>query len=353
MRKVMFTLTMLLGAVALVSVCYGPAIAAVAGQCVNCHTMHYSQGDTQPDQWGDSGPYDTLLTDDCIGCHTGTDDPLDDTYHTPYVISSTSAFNDDKCLAGGFFPIPDNMGSESNDDDHHGIGNKSPPAGSIVNPPDWYTGTIDGLGCAGTNGCHGNEIDLSDMDGIKGGHHNTGLTYRMLYVDGDPVEGYGTDDYEEAIIQTPSTAPVVSGDTQNVNIYCAGTATGNRVTISEFCGKCHGDFHGLANTDSEGDGSGQWIRHPTENQVPLTWALGNSAYTPDGDDYKNNPPGYDNATYDITAKRVTCLSCHRAHGTANDDLLRWAYSTQQAGTTNDYGCLGCHNEQTGTAAPAP
>ncbi len=342
MKKTMLFLMSLVAAVALVAVSSSPSMAEVSGACSNCHTMHYSQENTQPDQWGDSGPYETLLTDDCIGCHTGMDDPLDDTYHTPYVISSTSTFSDNLCLAGGFFPLPGSMGTGPNDDNHHGIGNLNTPAGYSDT---WYTGTSDGLGCAGTNGCHGNEIDLSDMDGIKGGHHNTALTYRMLYADGDPVDGNGTDDYEEAIIQTPSTIPVVSGVSQNVNIYSAGTATANTVTISEFCGKCHGDFHSLANTNSESDGSGQWIRHPTENQVPVAWALGNTAYVPDGDDYKNNPPGYDNATYEIAEKRVTCLSCHRAHGTANDDLLRWEYATQVAGGANDVGCLGCHDAQ--------
>jgi hypothetical protein len=43
MRKALFTLTILLGAVALVAVSSGSAMAQVTGLCTNCHTMHNSQ----------------------------------------------------------------------------------------------------------------------------------------------------------------------------------------------------------------------------------------------------------------------------------------------------------------------
>ena len=41
---------------------------------------------------------------------------------------------------------------------------------------------------------------------------------------------------------------------------------------------------------------------------------------------------------------VTCISCHRAHGTPYADLLRWDYSNNcNAGSDNaDCGCFQCH-----------
>ena len=42
---------------------------------------------------------------------------------------------------------------------------------------------------------------------------------------------------------------------------------------------------------------------------------------------------------------IDCISCHRAHGSAENDILRFDYTTQQAGGGNDYGCLGCHSLQ--------
>lgn len=315
----------------------GTGYAAVGGVCSNCHTMHYSEDGVDLTT---GGPHAVLLKNNCLGCHTtGAADPLNDTDNTPYVASSTSAFSDDVCLAGGFFPAT--MGTGNNNDNHHGIGNLSDPAGKATGS--FYTQGIDGLGCGGINGCHGNETDVSDMDAISGGHHNTSATYRMLYVGGVAVDGSSAEDYEELIIKTPATAVVSSGTGQNVNIYCAGTPTG--ATISDLCAKCHGDFHGSGASSNTQNATLEWIRHPTENVIPTGWAIGVTTYTPVGADYKNHPPGYDGATLDITEKRVTCLSCHRAHGTANDDLLRWAYSTQVAGGGTTYGCLGCHDAQ--------
>ena len=348
MKKSLITLTIMLAAVAMVAVFSCPALAQVSGQCSNCHTMHDSQGGTA---MATGGPLAALLLNSCIGCHTGTGDPLHNTNNTPYVMSSTSGFSDNLCLAGGFFPAT--MVAGNNADQHHGVisTNTSPPAGFDSADNTWYTGTSDGLGCAGTNGCHGNETDLSDMDAIKGGHHKTSSTYRMLYVGTDTVSGSPAEDYEENLVQNPTTITLIrTGAGQNVNIYSAGTLTsGTEDTISELCAKCHGIFHG-ENTGSDSDGTkniaGEWIRHPSDAALPTGWEMGAATYAFDGNDAKNNPFGYTDATYTVGGTQVTCLSCHRAHGTENNDLLRWAYSTQTAGTlTADYGCLGCHDAQ--------
>ncbi|MBW2020585.1 MAG: hypothetical protein JRI65_11395 [Deltaproteobacteria bacterium] len=47
---------------------------------------------------------------------------------------------------------------------------------------------------------------------------------------------------------------------------------------------------------------------------------------------------------------VTCLSCHRAHGSDYADLLRWDYSGMVAGTTGTTagtGCFLCHTAKDG------
>lgn len=315
----------------------GTGYAKVTGVCSECHTMHNSQGGNPMRTSGPaplSTPLSALLLNDCLGCHTTTGtDPFVGGY--PFVQLASGA-TDDNCLAGGFFPTA--MGAGDNIDNHHGIGNLNDPAGKETGS--FYTQGATGLGCAGINGCHGNETDLDDMTAISGGHHNPSA-YRILYVDGDPVICYGAVDYEELIIKTPTTTPITTvGSTQNVNLYSAGTVGVSEATISELCAKCHGDFHG---TDDVGS-SGAWIRHPSDVALPTGWTMG-GVYAFDGDDAKNNPFGYDNAVYTANPTQVTCLSCHRAHGTANNDLLRWAYSTQSAGGGHDYGCLGCHNKQ--------
>jgi len=307
-----------------------PAFSAVSGVCSECHTMHNSQGNAV---MATGGPHPTLLMNNCLGCHTTTGtDPLAAGY--PYV--SGSGFDDDGCLAGGFFP--DTMGTGNNDDDHHGIGNNNAPAGYDATEYAAYSGVANGLACAGSNGCHGVSTALDDMESIAGGHHNP-TAYRILYDAANAaVTGDGADDYEKEIIDGTTTT-VTYGTT--ANLYNAG---GTGVTINALCAKCHGDFH---KTSTEGAGEttntgGAWIRHPTENSIPTDWTIYAAAI--DADDVKHNPVGYEGAVSNAN-KRVMCISCHRAHGTANADLLRWAYSTQDAGSGLEYGCLGCHNKQ--------
>ena len=79
------------------------SMAAVSGPCSNCHTMHYSQGGTVLAEWGPSGPYSALLTNDCASCHTGVNNGTH-----PYVTATTvPAYNasgsSGNALAGGSF----------------------------------------------------------------------------------------------------------------------------------------------------------------------------------------------------------------------------------------------------------
>jgi predicted CXXCH cytochrome family protein len=313
--------------------------AAVSGVCSDCHTMHNSQGG------GDMGlatPQSALLLNDCLGCHTTTStDPLSDDKGYPFV--KLGSATDSNCLAGGFFQT-DADTSDNNANENHDIGSQAVPAGFDDSETTWYKGTTEGLGCAGTNGCHGNETDLDDMAAIKGGHHDPSA-YRILYVGTNGVVGSGAKDYEELVIRTPATTPVTSGDTQNVNIYSAGVED---PSISELCAKCHGDFHNESGTTNDSGSASPWIRHPTDVEIPGNWTIGDEGNLLTGSDYKNNPVGYNDAD-DSGQRMATCLSCHRAHGTENADLLRWDYSTQLAGQESDsqvtYGCLGCHDAQ--------
>ena len=319
----------------------GTGYAAVSGVCSDCHTMHNSQGGEPMRTDGPeplSTPLSALLLNNCVGCHTTTGSvPFDDGY--PYVQIATGA-GDSNCLAGGFFPTT--MGMGNNDDNHHGMGNMNDPAGKQTDS--FYTQGTTGLSCAGINGCHGNETDWDDMAAISGGHHDP-TAYRILYVGTDGVVGSGAKDYEEAIIAdiTGFLPVLTSGDSQNVNIYSAGV---DDPSISELCAKCHGDFHNESGTTGDCGSASPWIRHPTDVAIPTTWAIADTSYILDAADYKHNPVGYEDATFQPTSGRMaTCLSCHRAHGTANNDLLRWAYNTQDAGSGEDYGCLGCHDAQ--------
>ena len=124
-----------------------------------------------------------------------------------------------------------------------------------------------------------------------------------------------------------------------------GTGGATNDSINALCALCHGDFHG---TDDVKSGS-NWIRHPTENLLSDAsgWTMASVTV-----DYENNPFSFNDLTgkstttaYDTTGARVACVSCHRAHGTAYNDILRWDYATMLAGGAGTTGCLGCHHLQ--------
>ncbi len=363
--------TIIIGLVALLSLVltYGFADAKVSGLCVNCHTMHGYQGGVE---WAwkkgaseAGGPYGSLLVGTCLGCHTtdGVDPyPAAGTYfHFPFV-KSTTGFTDLTCLAGGFFPATE-LNTASHAGNAHTIGIAVAPVGYTTGYS-WYKGetSATGLTCAGSSGCHGSQTIDDPSAAISGGHHGTSTYgYRILaaYNAGTPDAvdggGDGTKDYEKALIAgVPAAVGARSGTEATFyhNIYKAAVAGTD--TISELCANCHGDFHSLTQS------GGAWIRHPSDVALPPYAAGPPVMWEPSNDtvynnfDAKFNPYGFTSVADTLGTKYVTCLSCHRAHGTAQYDLLRFTYTSgesgqQQAGrsptTVISYGCLGCHSGQ--------
>jgi len=341
-----------------ISFAVSASFAAVSGYCVNCHTMHNSQGASEMVFGGASGPQGALVQSTCLGCHTtsGTDPlatPENGSGLYPYVMSTTDGFTDSNCLAGGFFqPTTD---GEDNAGKAHSLDSNATPPGYNATPT-WYQGTTNGLGCAGVNGCHGSQTIADPMAAIKGGHHGTAeYGYRILaaYNGGVPaaVDGIGAADYEKALIAAVS---ATAGDrsttatTHDHNVYKAAAAGTD--TISQLCANCHGQFH------SETTSGGAWIRHPTDVVLPEDWDPQQDTIVTDLD-VKYNPFGFVDTAVETGNKYATCLSCHRAHGSGNADILRFAYTDaesgqQQAGRSGQtpptiiaYGCLGCHSKQ--------
>jgi hypothetical protein len=326
----------------------GTGYAAVGGLCSNCHTMHNSQGG-DPEAVNElnapsTTSYAHLTKSNCIGCHvkaTSVSGPK---------IDGTSATND--LRAGGTFAVAvatddtkrhDVIDLSTYNAAYDGDGNHSATPGNTNSD---QTVGPDELTCAGTKGCHGDAtIDGSDA-AIQGFHHGSKTGYRFLQNAGDQgaVLGLGSDDWE------------LDGATAaNHNIYSADTSYG----ISRLCANCHGNFHakadGAAGDGTKGDGT-EWIRHPTDNLIPDSW----DGVAPDDVtiDPENNPFAFASLTglaTDVMTNyvvneagnggRVACISCHRAHGSGESDILRWAYSDQVAGSGFDTGCLGCHTAQ--------
>lgn len=355
--------------------------AKATGPCSDCHTMHDSQGGSS--DLGDTNAQSKLLLyGTCVSCHTGTNTDtagvLDNSI--PYVYDDTAVDygtantgTDGNTLAGGNFywvTTGDQYG-------HNVQGVAAAIDTTLTTPPGFNNAfnqngaiaagswaTTDWLTCAGTNGCHGTHNDGAEVTdqfvAVAGGHHGDDSTidgtsvatsYRFLL----GIVGLEDSDWEYQ--------PIASAHNQYKAVDrtadTTAAANANASTISYLCAECHGDFHsGAANlgtTQADGVGS-PWIRHPTDFDLE-------NASTSEYDAY-NGGTGLNNA-YSVVAPVgsadvssvlsvvtpggapaddaiVTCISCHRAHGTPYADLLRWDPDTAEAGTADTGGCLICH-----------
>jgi hypothetical protein len=126
-------------------------------------------------------------------------------------------------------------------------------------------------------------------------------------------------------------------------------------SMSGFCSTCHGNFHSAgADGDYVDNGvSGAFLRHPSDYVIPNENEY--AAYTTyDLSAPVARPSLYtaSNATVTPGTDMVMCLSCHEAHGSANDYILRFDYTAQTAGgygtiaaATTEGGCMACHTEK--------
>lgn len=291
---------------------------SATGVCANCHTMHNSQNNQMENP---AGPQEHLLKLSCIGCHALRDNGADGRASTgiaapqvfpliipPAVAISGGYFNKD----GGVFDAnTHNVADIAALPDQIILANTATSPGGLF---PLVNGAVPALTCVG---CHDPAIGHSAAGSARTGTSTS--SYRMLHSGTQYVVGTGDVDFE-------------AGGGRNVY---------NASSMNLFCATCHGTFHSLANTDSNGDGTGVWIRHPTDVRT---------------DNYSDNYGGADKVVPIGTllgtgiveaggVSRVMCISCHRPHGNANPDMLRFGYdaTNNAAGDgVKSVGCETCH-----------
>ncbi len=380
--------------------------ASVTGQCSDCHTMHNSQdGSTVVTDLGRS-----LTKGDCVGCHTGDNQTWAADGRIPYVDNPNAEYGPDydgsgalinatatNTLAGGSFS------NKTGHDNyvHNVVGISSSDATIGETPPGWIASTFyadDGSGapigningggttwstqltCAGTNGCHGSHTNADDFADIRGSHHGDdstidGTTVARSYRFLRGILGFEDPDWELSVSS--------SNHNQYYGVDRTTTATGsmNTQTISYLCAECHGLFHsndnattgrGIIHNGPTIDNANPWLRHPTDFALKSTDANSEYLSYADASGTLASSPGT-SATYNYIAPLasasadtitatiddpfsgtdndiVTCLSCHRAHGSAHPDLLRWDYTAMVAAPTattgfENKGCFACHTSK--------
>jgi predicted CXXCH cytochrome family protein len=371
---------------------------AVTGECSGCHTMHNSQGGATVDP--DDVANAQLLNAGCVGCHTGPHDTLGkNALGAPVVLDSV----DPSPLSqqgGGFTNAGGDFWWVENETDAKGhnvfdiSANVDVPIGNT--PPGWDPDATNGhtfgqvaggvgawgsqLTCAGTFGCHGVRTTANSLQAIAGSHHNNtpgagGVVSATQASTADAIENSyrflaeikGLEQAEWNWNETPALHNEYYGiDFQNAErdddgLTPAQVYPPGQDTMSYFCAQCHGNFH--SEIDDDTTHGSPWRRHPTDIVLP-GGATEYAQYNNDGGaagDYNvavpvarpvvpanstNTVAPADSASADGAI--VMCLSCHRAHGSPEDDMLRWTYSTMLVGSgpgTNNTGCFVCHNDK--------
>lgn len=351
-------------------------LAMVSGDCSNCHTMHNSKDGSAV--VADGLPaYQSLTVDSCVGCHSHSSNlTIIDLggSQVPIVFSGSEPTyppngNTSSTLAGGnFFWVA--QGDDSKGHNVFGISGQdavlfSAPGSSTSCAQTCHTSLAlsgEAFPMYPYSGCRGCHLPAHHADDSSVVVDASGGSYRFLgdlmsrtfgFPDsGRGVKGIEADDWE----QNPSEF--------NHNTY-AGTANSysqvfgtflDSSSIGQFCSGCHGNFHHRMTSDQIATNqqsaiSGAWMRHPSDVVLPADIDEEYNAYTVYNplapvakpvlsEGLLNSPevvPGTD---------VVTCISCHRPHGSPYPDMLRWNYDNCESEVVNsNCGCFVCHTKK--------
>jgi len=338
--------------------------------------MHASQNGTSAGIafGGSSLPQPALLRGDCMGCHgQGTSNKIVSIGGSdiPQVLhrEGTDLVTD---LAGGNFAYitgaKPRVTANQNSAGHNVIDlGAAYQETTLAVPPGHHGESINStnLTCAGNHGCHGIR-DMSGSSGLralKGSHHqnvdgqltdatNVNNSYRFLWhIKG--FENTGTYKWQN---HDPDNHNEYFGATTPMLFNCINchhsislTWPDNN-TISGFCATCHENFHVLSTDAPPGWGIGgstsPFKRHPTDVILPNSGEY--SAYTTysvEAPVARTTVPDSASNVVQPGTDVVMCLSCHAAHATPYEDILRWNYDGMVAGGGGSGGCFTCHTQK--------
>lgn len=188
--------------------------------------------------------------------------------------------------------------------------------------------------------------------------------YRILYAGASPDQPSGATFTTAPVAVAPATYNRTEATTQTRVAYGGGTLTNS---WGNWCGTCHADFNSTSTTE----------HHPVDLALGTDIALKYNTYVSSGimtgtaaTSYLSLVP-FAEATQDYgvlkshalnnnaaaaqtgpaTGDAVTCLSCHRAHASGFDEMLRFYYTYEFMTKGGQY--VGTDNPLVGTSGRGP
>ncbi len=325
-------------------------MAVVGGDCDACHTIF--TGMTEKTYRGK--PFEYVSKDTfCVNCHTNNTDSTIKVLGGNRVPVIFNNLKPNRSLAGGnFYYVAKDFGDRKG----HNVNGVTSPDAKFRGFPPGYDRLLDTsvigydpkkpLACAGSNGCHGNRNIEDPFEAIFATHHaidkpidgsTTAKSYRFLK-NTDKVKG-------------------VTGLEDNEWNQNSSPAKHNEYTpsMNTFCLSCHGEFHFKDKTEK----TGSWFRHPTgivlpkngeyanynPDTAPLPDRPGTRIYNPDAPVGRVKVPASPSDEVRHSEDIVICLSCHVAHSSPYESILRWDYDNIYTGEGGKGGCLICHTSK--------
>jgi hypothetical protein len=251
----------------------------------------------------------------------------------------------------GSAAVPNTSFTCAGNDGCHGIRNRNAVASTGIADNTETTvnesqATIKIQGLAAMTGSHhGNasgQVDAADFVGQE----NAGGSYRFLrgvygFEDNDWQATKAAGDHNEYF---GTTANPFTGSCEDCHDGGHGQGPTNNFTaaghsVSGFCASCHGVFH-----YDQAPGEATFVRHPTDYVLPTTGEYGAyTAYDFTAPVARQTVPAAASGTVAPGTDLVSCLSCHGAHATDYESMLRFDYSTMLAGGgAATGGCFACH-----------
>jgi hypothetical protein len=340
--------------------------AEVKGVCSNCHTMHNSQeGSVVAFTRNSSGQkvprneaFGKLLKTDCVGCHSHAGSETIVTMgetKIPIVFNMTQPTyppdgSSSSTLAGGNFYWVAQGGDHFGHNVHGIAGQDARFAAGFA--PGGITRASECVTCHGTlasaesgcNGCHVPHHHASGTGGEVAGRERGWYRFlgSVMQRDGsnvpppEGVVGLKSSDWEQNPLSDRHNT--YQGKTGPYTNYLESGS------ISQKCAGCHGLFH------SQTAAASAWIRHPVDVAIPNSGEFtGYTTYNPLVPVARQNVSAED-ANFPFInhgSDLVSCISCHRPHGSPYPAMMRWAYRAwpgddPHTGQPAENGCAVCH-----------